>query len=100
MVRERDLLFLSQEYENFSIPKNKKYLLKYFSTGLQESFLKYILVFGDYENFVEHTGLVCQVRWMKKLKEKFDDLEAAHAQAKKDMDMTKLAEIERGKFKI
>lgn len=100
MVREKDLLFLSQEYENFVIPKSKKYLLKYFSTDLQESFLKYLLVFGDYENFVEHTGLACQMRWMKKLKEKFDYVEAAHSQAKKDMDMTKLAEIERGKFRF
>lgn len=100
MVREKDLLFLSQEYESFVIPKNKKYLLKYFSTDLQEAFLKYLLVFGDYDNFVEHTGLACQLRWMKTLKDKFDNLEAAHAQAKKDMDMTKLAEIERGKFKF
>lgn len=100
MVREKDLLFLSQEYENLSIPKNKKYLLKYFNTELQEAFLKYLLVFGDWKNFVEHTGLACQPRWMVKLEAKFFALETAHAQAKKEMDMKKLAEIERGKFKI
>lgn len=99
MIREKDLLFVSQEYENFIIPKNKKYLLKYFDTDLQKSFLKYYLVFGSWSNFVEHTGLICQSRWLTKLEEKFIALEAAHAQAKKDMDMTTLAKIESGKFK-
>lgn len=94
------MLFISKEYENFIIPKNKKYLLKYFSTDLQESFLKYYFVFGEYSNFVEHTGLVCQMRWMNQLSEKFKKLEAAHEQAKKDMNMTLLAKIESGKFKI
>jgi len=100
LVREKDLHFISKEYENFIVPKNKKYLLKYFNTDLQEAFLKYYLVFGDWSNFVEHTGLVCQPRWMKTLESKLVLLEAAHLEAKKDMDMTKLAKIESGKFKI
>lgn len=99
----RDLAFLSAEYKTKRIPKEKKYLRKYFKTPLQMAFLKYFLVFGDYTNFIDHTGLLCQEQWLKSLHEKLMKIEQAHHEARTNPDMEKgmetLALIERGKYK-
>jgi len=100
LASARDLSFISREFETVELPKEKRYLLKYFDTVLQEAFLKYVFVFGDYENFVDHTGLPCRPQWLKSLYNKLKRLEALHKKARADMDMTTLAIIETGKYKL
>ena len=57
----RDLIFLSRQFEDFELPKDKLFLLKYCETPAQEAFLKYIFAFNDdFKNFVNHTGIVMQ----------------------------------------
>lgn len=99
MDKNPDLLWLSKEYENFDLPKEKKYLLKYFKGDIQAAFLKYYLVFGNFDNFKDHTGFDCQVRWLIILQKKLEKLESMRIQARIDMDMTLLAKIEAGKIR-
>lgn len=100
MAYADDLNLISRKFESFDIPKEKRYLLKYFDTEIQEAFLRYFLVFGTYESFVDHTGLLCQVRYRRTLVNKFYLLEKLHKEAKNNMDMTTLARIEAGKYKF
>ena len=100
MAYENDLNFISGEFEKFQIPKEKRYLLKYFKTKVQLAFLKYFLVFGDYKNFIDHTGHWCRPKWLKALHERLISIEAMHKEAKANMDLTFLAKIETGKLKF
>ena len=100
MAELRDLYFLGQSWEEFDVPKEKKYLLKYFDTPLQEAFLKYFFMFGEYSNFCDHTGIPCRDRWLNTLFERLQAYEQIHKQAKSNMDMTLLAKIEAGKYKL
>jgi hypothetical protein len=100
LVSKKDLDFLSREFETLEIPKEKKYLLKYFRKDVQQAFLKYFFIFGSFDNFVDHTGLYCQPRWLKILHQKLIDLESIHSSAKQNMDLELLAKIESGKFKF
>jgi len=93
-----DLAFVSKAWENLEVSKEKKYLLKYFDTPVQEAFLKYYLVFGNYTHFCDHTGYFCQVRWLKLLYDKFIKLEALKSKAKQEMDFHLLTRLEDGKF--
>ena len=99
MEKNRDLLWMSKEYENFDLPKEKKYLLKYFKSDIQAAFLKYFFVFGNFDNFKEHTGFDCQQRWLGILQSKLEKIESMRTQARADMDMTLLVKIEEGKIK-
>lgn len=89
------MTFLEEE-----IPKEKVFLFKYFKKGIQEIFLKYILFFGDYENFIDHTGLMCEEKWLKKLYKKYIDLMYAYFMLKKQSELEKLSNISSGKVKI
>lgn len=100
MAQNHDLDFLARSWETIEISKQKKYLFKYFDTPLQEVFLKYILVFGEYSNFSDHTGFKCSARWLETLYNRFLLLQKLHQDAKIDMDMTKLALIESGNYKL
>lgn len=81
------------------IPKDKKYLTKYFKTDVQRTFLAYFILFGTYDNFVDHTGLYCQRRYLKILHDKMLRIEEAHRIAKQNLDLDILAKIESGKAK-
>lgn len=89
------MTFLTDE-----IPKDKKFLLKYFRGKSQETFLRYLIFFGDYENFNDHTGILCHKAWLKKLFNKYIDLIYVHDILKKDMDIEKLSMVDSGKIKI
>lgn len=94
---QRDLIFLSGDFT--FVPKDKKYLTKYFKTKIQRMFLSYFILFGTYDNFVDHTGLYCQKRYLKMLHDKLNSIEVAHKIAKQNMDLTNLVKIENGKIK-
>ena len=101
---ENDLKLLARQWENFEIPKDKKYLLKYFDTDLQVIFLKYYLIFGDYKNFVDHTGFKCGEIWLDFLCKKLQIILKAHKDAKTNPDMElgmkEVSVIQSGKFKF
>jgi len=100
LVSKKDLDFLSREYECLdNIPKEKKYLLKYFRKEIQKHFLQYYFVFGNYDNFVDHTGFYCQTKWLKILHKKLIDLEELYSNAKKNMDLDLLGKIEARKYR-
>ena len=101
MVSKKDLLFLAREYESIDIiPKEKRYLLEYFRKEVQQSFLKYFFVFKDFDNFVDHTGLYCQKRWLKILHRKLVKLESVHNEAKVNMDLDMLTKIEDAQYDV
>lgn len=95
-----DLLLLSRQFETVELPKEKKYLLRYFDNPVQEAFLKYFFVFDNYINFCDHTGYVVQKKWLKHLHEKLKTIEKAHKDARSNFDMAGLVEIEKGEFKF
>lgn len=99
-ILSRDLILLSRQYEDFELPKEKNFLLKYCETPAQEAFLRYYFAFGDFKNFVDHTGIVIQRRWMLQLAKKIKRLENLHAEARAAFDLNLLAQIENGKYKI
>lgn len=100
LIENADLMFLASAYETFEIPKEKKYLLRYFTTPVQQTYLKYVFLCGNRNNFVEHTGFNCQERWLKILDKKLEKLLIAHKEAKSNMDLSLLAKIEKGKYRI
>jgi len=96
----RDLLLLSREFDNYQLLKEKKYLLNYFDSVIQEAFLKYYFVFHDFKNFTDHTGISVQPKWLKNLHEKLQIIEKAHKEAKLNFDMAGVLEIENGNYKF
>ena len=104
MAQNHDLVFLARQWENVELPKEKKYLLRYFRTPLQAAFLKYVHLFGSHENFVDHTGLACSLKWRELLYNRLQKIEALHREARANPDieqkMKDLAHIESGKFKL
>lgn len=97
---ERDCLFIGNRYLFLEIPKEKKFLLKYFKGKIQRCFLKYFIFFGEYNNFVDHTGLCCQKRWLKNLEKKYNDLLYLQSRSKSSTDLEALSKIESGKAKV
>jgi hypothetical protein len=100
LVSKKDLDFLSREFENFEVPKEKRFLLKYFKQEVQQAFLRYYLVFGSYNNFVDHTGFYCQERWLKVLHKKLVELERVHKLFKSNIDLESLLLVESGNYKL
>ena len=95
----KDLIFISGNF-NIDLPKEKKYLLKYFDTPIQEAWLLYLNSFGDAKNFVDHTGVYCAPTYFYNLNQKLIKIEEKHKEAKSSVDLTTLAKIESGKFII
>ena len=99
----RDLEFLSGQFFDYEIPKEKRYLLKYFKTDLQLAFLRYYLVFDNAAHFVEHTGYYCTDRLLWKLKARCRRLMRIYEEAKvalTEEGMAIVEQIESGKFKL
>lgn len=99
---EEDLQFISGDFFETDIPKDKKYLLKYFKTDLQLAFLKYYLAFGNSKNFIDHTGYYCSDRYVYKQDSLIKDLMKAYADARSVFDekhMKMVFDIEQGKWK-
>jgi len=95
-----DLDFISGKFFDYTLPKELRYLQKYFKSEVQMQFLRYYILFGHTTRFVDHTGHAVSRRWLKKLKVKFISITESHQQAKKDFDLTKVAKIESGKYKV
>jgi hypothetical protein len=99
----RDMDLVSGRFLQLDLPPEKRYLLLYFTTEVQVAFVKYYLVFGDVENFMDHTGHHCSDRWVRKMRERLERLMSLHARVKKDLteeNLKTLAAIEGGRFKV
>ena len=96
----KDLAFISGEFFDVEIPKDKQYLRKYFSTDVQLAFLRYYLVFQDITCFADHTGHACSESTVVRMKRRYHKIIAAHDIAKKNLDFEKVWEIESGNLKV
>jgi hypothetical protein len=97
----KELDFLAGKFFTHEIPKERAFLLHYFTTPIEESFLRYYFCFdGDLTNFKDHTGIYCQDRWLKILTKRLQQLIEVRDWAKKSFDLEKLARIETGAFNL
>ncbi len=96
----KEAIFLAGLFFDYDIPREKMFLLKYFRSSLENQFVKYYLCLGEIDNFVDHTGCFCQMKWLKILKKRIDGLLAAHDKYKQEGDLDTLYKIENGKFKL
>ena len=105
-----DLLLISGEFlYDDSVPKEKRWLFKYFRTLPQRRFLAYHLQFSVlrkhgpfffYRNFIDHTGIFCTKRVLQKWTKKLLVLETLAASAIERMDLANLETIKSGKYKL
>lgn len=95
-----DCLFIGMKFLEEEIPKEKKFLLKYFKGKQQKIFLRYVIFFGNYENFCDHTGIIFEEKWLKKLLKKYVDLIYTYMYIKNKIDIESLSKIDNGKIKI
>lgn len=94
--------FIAARYFNFDLLPDTYWLLKYFRTDVQKMFLKYYMIFGSVDNFVDHTGHHCTKRFLLKLESKYRALIEARAEAASILDeqhVLKLASIEQGRWR-
>lgn len=95
--------FIAGKIFDIELPKEKRYLWKYFHSKMKRAFVKYYLIHNSYYRFRQHTGYYCCKRWIMYVKVKLRKLLIAHEEAKKkalEGDFGPLAEIEAGKYKV
>lgn len=98
-----DLKFLGGSFLDFDIPKDRLYLYHYFRTDIEKQFLQYYYAFEcdtDFKRFTEHTGLHCQLRWLRLLKKRHDLIVEHRDKAKADFNIQEVALVESGKRKL
>lgn len=96
-----DLAIISGDFfYDSDLPREKKYLYKYFPTKAQRLFVRYFLLFGQTRRFVDHTGCYVTSRYLRKMKNKFRRLEKEYKAAKLVGDIEKIALLESGNFKL
>jgi len=99
---QKELLLLSGDFFLVDLPQNRRFLLNYFRRGVQRQFLFYFYSFESYRYFQDHTGYICSIRWLKKLKKKYRMLERLYDKLKSEITDTNLslaAQLETGKLK-
>lgn len=99
----RDLDFISGEFFDHEIPRDKQYLLKYFTTDVQVAFLRYALVFEDTKLFKEHTGHYCSDRLKFRFLARFRHLTKLHDEAKRvftEESLNTLQLLESGQYPL
>ena len=102
----RDLDFISGKFFDFDIPRDKHYLLKYFTTDMQKAFLRYVMVFGDSGDirlFKPHTGFYCSERLVFRFLERYRVLTKSYDEAKSSLTeegLETLQEIESGRYSL
>jgi hypothetical protein len=102
-MQEKDLIFVAGVFFDCDIPKEYRYLLKYFCSNLQVAFLRYILTFGEYRLFCQHTGYHCSYRMLKRLFRRYRVLTEAHEKVKGDLSEAAMKELwllESGQYSV
>ena len=99
------LKYIGGVFLDWELPRERLYLFRYFRTTVERAFLRYFYCFGSFDLFTDHTGYYCQIRWLKLLKKRHDQLVVYHDEAKKqiaignnDEGLKLLAEVESGKL--
>lgn len=96
----KETQFLAGVFFDFEVPKEKNFIFKYFRSPLEQQFVRYYLCFGEIEFFTEHTGHFCQKRWLKILKNRFDEINSLHDKYKADMELELLGKLEKGEYEF
>ena len=81
----RDVDFISAKFVDYEIPRDKKFLLKYFTTNLQVAFLRYFLMCDSTRLFNDHTGYFCSERLRFRFIARFRKLVDLHKKSKNSM---------------
>lgn len=97
---QSDLEFIAGDFFDLDLPKNKRYLFKYFRSDIQRQFVRYYHVFGNVTHFVDHTGWYCERRWLQLLLARLSLLERTLKKARAEMDFETITLIESGRFKF
>ena len=101
-MSQADLDFISGGFFEHEIPKEKRYLFRYFTSDLQIAFLRYYMVFGAVRMFREHTGHYCSERLLFRFKKRYHTLVDAYDLAKSSLTeegMQTVLDIESGKYR-
>lgn len=99
----KDFEFISGRFFDFEIPKEKRYLLKYFKGKLQVAFLRYYMIFGSRQNFTDHTGHRCAKSLQEKLEKRYLNLVDLYDRSKSSFTeegLQIIQLIDSGKFKL
>lgn len=97
---DRDLQLIGGQFLDEPIENSKHWMKKYFKTKIQYQFLKYFYIFGSINQFINHTGFFCTLRYLKKLKKKYFLIEYCHGYFREKGDFENISKLESGKFKI
>jgi len=104
-----DLRLVSGEFLKDILPKQDRYLLKYFKSEPQQRFLMYYLQFANlkdqspkrfYRNFIDHTGIHCTVRAIQKWTKRYHAIQDAMCNANERFDFETINRLKLGRFKI
>lgn len=99
MINDIDMItgkFLTPDF----LPKNKKYLLKYYSAPCSRAFLLYYLYGGDkYALFTPHTGHICTQRWWYFEINRLKKIIKLNEEARFGFDLDTVEKLEKGKIK-
>lgn len=95
-----ELKFISGEFFDYSLPLDKLFIFKYFSSDLEKAFVKYYFTFGHIKYFSEHTGYRAKPKWILLLRKRLDHLLLIHKEAKRMMDTEMLQVIEDCKYEF
>ena len=96
---DEELAFISGQFFDYVLPKDKMYLYKYFTSDSDRQFVRYFLLFKEVSNFVDRTGFYISKPWLRRLKSKFTALENAYEVARKTGDFELIGQIELGNYK-
>lgn len=99
----RDLDFISGNFADYHIPRDKQWLLKYFTTDMQVSFLRYYLCFNDARLFCAHTGYFCSDRLRYRLLSRYRRLTKLHEECKQsfsEQGLETLQLLESGEYPL
>jgi hypothetical protein len=97
-AEDPELFFISGRIFDIELPKEKKWLLKYFRCTVQQKFVLYYLTFGNTEQFTDHTGYSASKRWLYSIKSKLKQILKLHKQAKENFDFDFLNKIEKKRY--
>lgn len=98
-----DLDLISGEFFDYDLPKDKRFLLKYFKTDLQVAFVRYYSLYNTFTNFIDHTGFHCDYRELFRYQAKYRYLMNLYQKVKSELteeNMQLLYDLESGKFKL
>ena len=98
-----DLQFVSGEFLDCEVPRDKQWLLKYFTTDVHRAFLRYYVLCGETKLFQAHTGMYCSDRLKYRLLCRYRQLTKLHGDAKRaftEESMKLLHKLESGQYPL